>query len=201
MISYQTVKEQFFEKIKSHPTLSKHQKGIFEAFEFGELKHQHEKRKNSNEPYFIHCTSVAISILSEPDVEKDFVISALLHDTVEDTDVTIEELEKKYGNKVSKIVKGLTKLPNSYKKEMGEERYYKEAFFGPIVETAKILPFIWKIKLADRFNNLQGLWEYASAAKKKEYVWETHQLLDLSKGVSTPLRDKITEELMLHYQE
>ena len=189
MSHYPQVKQEFFDQIKKHALLSKDQDNIFEAFSYGEYQHRHETRKESEEPYFIHCTGVALSLLSEPDVDKDFVIAALLHDTVEDTDTTIELLEEKYGSKVATVVKALTKLPSSYKKEIGAERYYKEAFFGPI----------WKIKLADRRNNLQTYWKTASQAKKDEYVWETNEILRYTERTETPLRSDILDLLQKHY--
>ena len=199
MSHYPQVKQEFYDQIKKHALLAKDQESIFEAFSYGEFQHRHEKRKDSDEPYFIHCTGVALSLLSEPDVEKEFVIAALLHDTVEDTDTTIELLEQKYGSKVATVVKALTKLPSSYKKEMGAERYYQEAFFGPINETSKTYPFIWKIKLADRRNNLQTYWKTASQAKKDEYVWETHEILRYTESTETPLRSQILDLLEKHY--
>ena len=199
MSSYQQTKYQFFHEIEQLSILTKDKQDIFDAFSFGESKHGDQKRKQSNEPYFIHCTQVALSVISEVDVEKDFVIAALLHDTVEDTDVTLDDLQEKFGPTVEIIVQGLTKLPDEYKKEWGPERYYQEGFFGLILKAAQKQPFIWKNKLADRLNNLQTLWEYASNAKKEEYLWETQQILKLSIGVKTPLKDMIREVLKEHY--
>ncbi len=200
MQSYQTVKNNFFQAIEQHKELSIYKNEITEAFKFGETKHQGSKRKNSDQPYFIHCTAVAHSILSEPDVKKDYVISALLHDTVEDTDTTLEELEDKFGSTVKVIVQGLTKLPGEQKEIMGKDKYYQEGFFGRIMQAAQNEPFIWKIKLADRLNNLQTLWEYASKAKIKEYLFETKQIFKLSMKVQTPLKDQIRAVLQEHYQ-
>ena len=179
MSKYPKVKEEFYESIKKHNILSKDQKIIFDAFSY--------------------CTGVALSLLSEPDVNKDFIIAALLHDTVENTDTTIAYLEEKYGNVVATVVKALTKLPSSYRKEWGDEKYYKEGFFGPIAKTSETYPFIWKIKLADRFNNLQTYWQFASPTKKEEYVWETHEILRYSSEVNTPLKEKILDQLTRHY--
>ena len=200
MQSYQEMKQIFFTAIESHEKLTIFKKDIFDAFSFGEGKHNGIKRKHSEEPYFIHCTAVAYSILSEPDVEKDFVIAALLHDTVEDTKTTLEELKDRFGQTVEIIVQGLTKLPDEYKKEMGKDKYYQEGFFGRIITAAQTVPFIWKIKLADRLNNLQTLWQYATKAKMEEYLWETKQLFKFTMKVQTPLKDQIRKLLQEHYQ-
>ena len=200
MSAYQKVKEDFLKRIEEHPKLSQNKGEIFTAFSFGEEKHRGKNRKHSNEPYFIHPTSVASSLLSEQDVEKDFIIAALLHDTVEDTETTLDEIDNNFGNTVKLIVKGLTKLPDSYKNSMGPDKYYQEGFFGPILSAAKTIPFVWKIKLADRLNNLETLWQYASKQKMDEYLWETQQLFKLSIGVKTPLKDQIRKQLKEHYQ-
>jgi len=200
MSSYQNVKDNFIQAIENHKNLSNYKNEIKQAFTFGETKHQGFTRKNSDEPYFIHCVAVATSIIPEPDVEKDFILAALLHDTVEDTDTTLEELKDHFGETVQVIVQGLTKLPAEKKEEMGADKYYQEGFFGPIMTVAQTIPFIWKIKLADRLNNLQTLYEYASKAKIKEYLWETKQLFKLSIKVKTPLKDQIREVLQEHYQ-
>ena len=76
MSAYQKIKEDFLKRIEEHPKLSQHKGEIFTAFSFGEEKHRGKNRKHSNEPYFIHPTSVASSLLSEQDVEKDFIIAA-----------------------------------------------------------------------------------------------------------------------------
>lgn len=199
MSSYPQIKNQFFQEIEQHPFLSKDKQDIFNAFSYGESKHDGQKRKQSKEPYFIHCTAVALYILSEPDVEKDFVIAALLHDTVEDTDVTLDDIKELFGPTVETIVQGLTKLPDKYKKEWGIDRYYQEGFFGLILKAAQSQQFIWKIKLADRLNNLETLWEYAPKARRDEYLWETKQILKFSIGIKTPLKDKIRAVLKEHY--
>ena len=196
---YIDVKNEFTRQIQNHPKLVKDQQDIFGAVMFGEWKHLYQTRKHSQQPYFIHCTKVALSVLNEPDVERDFVIAALLHDTLEDTDTSIEDITTRFGEKPGLIVKTLTKLPSSYKKEWGEERYYKEGFFGPIAELAKSIPFIWKINFADRLNNLETYWQFSTPEKIKEYVWETHQILSYSQGVDTPLKLKILENLQAHY--
>ena len=199
MISYKQVKKQFFSEVEKHPKLSSNKEEIFNSLSFGETRHSDQKRKNSKLPYYIHCISVALALLPEPDVQKDYIIAALLHDTVEDTNTTIEELEKKFGNTVATIVRGLTKMPSSYKEEWGIDRYYQEGFFGPILLAAKQFPFIWKIKLSDRLNNLESLWHYASKAKMDEYLWETQQILKFTIGLQTPLRERIRTVLKEHY--
>jgi len=83
---------------------------IIKAYEFAEKAHSGQKRI-SGEPYITHCVAVA-SILSEMHVPPAVIIAGLLHDTVEDTSVTLVELQKEFGNEVAKLVDGVTKLTN-----------------------------------------------------------------------------------------
>jgi (p)ppGpp synthase/HD superfamily hydrolase len=201
MSSYPTVKNNFFETIKTHPILKKDQKIIFEAFEYGEEKHKHEFRSHSEEPYFIHCTAVASNLLTDPDIKKDFIIAALLHDVIENTETKFDEIEKKFGATATYLVKALTKPPSSFKKEWGKEKYYKEGFFGPLIEASKTNPFALKIKLSDRLNNLETYWKFASKKKIVEYVWETRELLKISSNIATPLKTRIQEQLATNYSD
>jgi GTP pyrophosphokinase len=83
---------------------------IKKAFLFAEKAHAGQVRA-SGEPYITHCVSVSI-ILSELKVPPIVIAAALLHDTVEDTTVTIEELKKEFGDEISSLVNGVTKLTN-----------------------------------------------------------------------------------------
>jgi GTP pyrophosphokinase len=83
---------------------------IKKAFLFAEKAHAGQVRA-SGEPYITHCVSVSI-ILSELKVPPIVIAAALLHDTVEDTPVTIEELKKEFGDEISSLVNGVTKLTN-----------------------------------------------------------------------------------------
>ncbi|OLS25315.1 MAG: GTP pyrophosphokinase rsh [Candidatus Heimdallarchaeota archaeon LC_3] len=76
------------------------------ALEFGKNKHKGQERKISGDPYFIHPIRVAINLIDEPDSDLDLIIAALLHDTVEDTTTTFEEIEKNFGKKTEILVNG-----------------------------------------------------------------------------------------------
>ena len=81
---------------------------IQEAYDFIMLMHKDQYRK-SGEPYYHHLIEVAY-ILASLQCGPDTIISGLLHDVVEDTDVTIEEIKKRWGEEVAKIVDDLTKI-------------------------------------------------------------------------------------------
>ena len=80
------------------------------AYNFASNAHQGQKRL-SGEPYISHCVAVA-RILSELQVPPIVISAALLHDTVEDTDITIQDIEKQFGQEIAQLVDGVTKLSN-----------------------------------------------------------------------------------------
>lgn len=81
---------------------------ILRAYRYAEVAHGEQKRA-SGEPYVSHCIAVA-AILAELHVPPAVVIAGLLHDTVEDTDVTLSDIRKEFGDEVTKLVDGVTKL-------------------------------------------------------------------------------------------
>lgn len=83
---------------------------ITRAYKFAEVAHEGQKRL-SGEPYITHCIAVA-EILIDLQVPPEVIAAALLHDTVEDTPVTLKDLEDKFGSEIAKLVDGVTKLTN-----------------------------------------------------------------------------------------
>jgi GTP diphosphokinase / guanosine-3',5'-bis(diphosphate) 3'-diphosphatase len=83
---------------------------VLRAYHFAEAAHEGQKRA-SGEPYITHCIAVA-AILAELKVPPAIIISGLLHDTVEDTSVTLEDLRSEFGDEVARLVDGVTKLTN-----------------------------------------------------------------------------------------
>ena len=86
---------------------------IQKAFEFANNAHAGVKRK-SGEPYIIHPLAVAKIVIEEIGLSATSIISALLHDVVEDTDYTLEDISNLFGEKVASIVDGLTKLTEEF---------------------------------------------------------------------------------------
>ena len=95
------------QKIKSYNTAVDSDK-LRRAFDFGMQAHDGQVRA-SGEPYFFHPIAVA-NILADMRLDLDTVITALLHDTVEDCDVTLETLQSQFGSSVAQLVDGVTKL-------------------------------------------------------------------------------------------
>jgi GTP diphosphokinase / guanosine-3',5'-bis(diphosphate) 3'-diphosphatase len=81
---------------------------IIHAYKYAETAHEGQKRA-SGEPYITHCVAVAI-ILAELQVQPIVVTAALLHDTVEDTHITLDDIRKEFGPEICGLVDGVTKL-------------------------------------------------------------------------------------------
>ena len=81
---------------------------IFNALKFSENAHKNQLRK-SGDPFILHPLEVA-KILTSIKLDVDSIVAVLLHDTVEDTDFTINEIESEFGKKVAELVQGLTKI-------------------------------------------------------------------------------------------
>ncbi|MHA2363361.1 MAG: HD domain-containing protein [Candidatus Hodarchaeales archaeon] len=198
---YDHTKNNFLDSIKKHSILQNHFEIIQKALVFGERRHQGQTRIGGKEPYFIHTIRVALTLINEEDTDKDLVISGLLHDIIEDTDTDIEEINHKFGKKVSLLVKGMTKLPSSQKRILGKEKYYQIGFFGPLVETARYDNRIWKLKLSDRIDNLTDYLNWASKRKIVEYLWESEKLLNYANeaNINSPQINNMKKALIPYY--
>lgn len=133
-------------------------------------KHKNQFRK-SGEPYHIHPIEVA-KILADLKLDKISIISALLHDVVEDTDTTIEEISALFGEKVALIVDGVTKIGKYQFNSEAEAKV--ENFRKLIVSTAKDIRVII-VKLADRLHNLRTL-SHLREDKQKKIAKETLEI-------------------------
>lgn len=143
---------------------------VIEAYEFAVEAHADQKR-SSGEPYSIHPLAVA-KILTDLGMDVNTIISGLLHDTIEDTGVTREELEKKFGSEVAEMVDGVTKLSRlSYKtKEEQQVENLRKMFLAMAKDIRVII-----IKLSDRLHNLRTL-EYVDEEKQREKAYETLEI-------------------------
>lgn len=141
---------------------------IQKAYEVAREAHKDQKRK-SGEPYIIHPLCVAI-ILADLELDKETIVAGLLHDAVEDTWMTYEEVEKEFGSEVALLVDGVTKLGQlSYsadKVELQAENLRK-MFLAMAKDIRVIL-----IKLADRLHNMRTL-QYMRPEKQQEKARET----------------------------
>ena len=127
---------------------------IRKAYDFMVQKHEGQFRK-SGEPYFHHPVEVAY-ILASLQAGPSTIISGLLHDVVEDTDTTIEDIEKIWGSDIAKIVDSLTKIQRLKLSKIESEEFEAEDHRKILIGMAKDIRVIL-IKLADRLHNLRTL--------------------------------------------
>jgi len=141
---------------------------VEKAFKIADKCHQNQLRK-SGESYIIHPLAVAI-ILAELELDKEIIVAGLLHDVVEDTDMTLEEISKEFNDEIALLVDGVTKLTqlnySSDKIELQAENLRK--MFLAMSKDIRVL----LIKLADRLHNMRTL-EYMKPEKQKEKSRET----------------------------
>ncbi|MDO4896170.1 MAG: HD domain-containing protein [Moraxella sp.] len=139
---------------------------VIRACHFGDVAHIKDKRK-SGEPYITHPIAVA-EIIAGFRLDRDTVISAILHDTVEDTNVTDELIEREFGKTVARLVDGVTKLKSS---SMSKQQS-KAATFHKILSATIIDPRVLIIKLSDRLHNMSTL-NAVREEKQKSTAQET----------------------------
>lgn len=122
------------------------------AFEMAADAHKTMRRK-SGEPYILHPIAVAKICVEEIGLGVRSTICSLLHDTVEDTDITLEDVEREFGNEIARIVDGLTKISNVIDVNASKQAEN----FKKILLTLTDDPRVILIKLADRLHNMRTL--------------------------------------------
>ncbi|MDQ3230327.1 MAG: HD domain-containing protein, partial [Pseudobdellovibrionaceae bacterium] len=142
-------------------------KPIEKAYEYAAKCHAPQKRA-SGEPYITHPLAVA-SIVATLKLDTPSIVAAILHDTVEDTNATLEEIEQLFGTEVRDLVDGLTKI--SKIKFRSNEEKLAENFRKMIVAMAKDLRVIL-IKLCDRLHNMRTM-DNLTIEKRKRIAQET----------------------------
>ncbi|GAP06735.1 (p)ppGpp synthetase, RelA/SpoT family [Anaerolinea thermolimosa] len=169
---------------------------IQRAYQFAESAHEGQKRL-SGEPYITHCLAVA-SILADLRVPPVIIAAGLLHDTVEDTKVTLEDIRSEFGDEIARLVDGVTKLSNLPRVSRGDQLYTEQKEGEPAEPEAADTDFaddtrrkqlaqetlrktflamgedirVVLIKLADRLHNMRTLW-YMPEHKRKRIAQET----------------------------
>ncbi len=143
---------------------------LVRAFRFTDRAHAGQTR-SSGEPYVTHVIEVA-RILADLQLDTATVASALLHDVVEDTTITIADIEREFGAEIAQIVDGLTKisnLPQTSKQDRQAENYRK--LLLSIAKDARVI----LIKLADRLHNMRTL-DFLPPDRQRRIAQETRDL-------------------------
>jgi guanosine-3',5'-bis(diphosphate) 3'-pyrophosphohydrolase len=167
------------------------------AFEMAAEAHKTMRRK-SGEPYIIHPIAVAMICVEEIGLGVRSTICSLLHDTVEDTDVTLEDIERDFGHEIARIVDGLTKISSVIDTNTSQQAEN----FKKILLTLTDDPRVILIKLADRLHNMRTLdsmkrekqlkissetvWVYAPLAHRMGLYSVKTELEDLSMKYMEP---------------
>ncbi len=140
------------------------------AYRFSEKAHAGQTRRNGD-PYVTHCVEVA-KILADLQLDSVTVASGLIHDVVEDTAFSVEDVEREFGREVAQIVDGLTKighLPMLSREERQVESYRK--LLLSVAKDARVI----LVKLADRLHNMRTL-EWMPEEKRQRIALETRDL-------------------------
>ena len=127
-------------------------KEIRKAFDLAVEAHKTQRRK-SGEPYIYHPIAVAHIAAKEIGLGTTSIICALLHDVVEDTDYTLKDIEKLFGEKVSKIIDGLTKIQDVFDKNVSMQAENFRKMLLTLSDDVRVI----LIKLADRLHNMRTL--------------------------------------------
>ncbi|WP_340271197.1 RelA/SpoT family protein [Sulfitobacter pontiacus] len=167
------------------------------AYEFGQQMHEGQFR-HSGEPYFTHPVSVA-AILTEQQLDDATIITALLHDTIEDTKASYSSVDEKFGHDVAELVDGVTKLTNLQlnSNETKQAENFRKLFMAMSKDLRVIL-----VKLADRLHNMRTIKSmrpdkqiqkaretmdiYAPLAGRMGMQWMREELEDLAFRVLNP---------------
>jgi len=198
------------EKVSSYDRYGEYLSKLSFAIQFAKKAHEGQKRA-SGEEFFVHPMAVA-NILASISMDSLTIIVALLHDVVEDTEVSISKIKRIFGAKVASLVDGVTKLTKV--EGQSENILQTENFRKLIVAMSKDIRILI-IKLADRLHNMQTLMHMPSAQKRGKIALETmeiyaplaervgmhgikSQLQDLSFAILYPAsRDSILKRLNL----
>ena len=148
---------------------------VQDAFDFANDAHKNVRRR-SGEPYMLHPIAVAQIVVDDIGLGYKSIAAALMHDVVEDTDYTVEDLRERFGDKIASLVDGLTKIKNVLdyedKNKMGSPQSMQAENFKRILLTLNDDPRVVLIKLADRLHNCRTI-EFMPEHKRDKILSET----------------------------
>jgi GTP pyrophosphokinase len=155
------------ERVKSYDT-SANEDALNKAYVFS-MKAHGSQRRASGDPYFSHPLEVA-GILTKMRLDHYTIITALLHDTVEDTNVTVEEIGRMFGKEIASLVDGVTKL--SRIDLVSDNRKQAENFRKLVIAMSDDIRVLL-VKLADRLHNMRTLHFISDKEKRRRIAFET----------------------------
>lgn len=142
---------------------------VAKAYKFAEKKHAKQKRR-TGEPYFIHCLATATQ-LAKWGMDEETIAAGLLHDVLEDTETTKEEMEKEFGEKITELVLGVSKIGRvKYRGEEAQAELLRKMMLSLTSDVRTVL-----VKLADRLHNMKTLGALP-AQKQKRIALETAEI-------------------------
>jgi guanosine-3',5'-bis(diphosphate) 3'-pyrophosphohydrolase len=162
-------KEQFLKTVMDHlPDIKEKDLGLIsKAYDFAEKAHEGQVRANGKNYFEYHCVPVAINVL-ELGMNQTLTCAALLHDTIEDTQISAEDIKAEFGEDIAFLVEGVSKLGTI--KYRGNERHVESLrkFFVFMAHDLRIVI----LKLADRWHNLETL-EFLPGPKQQRIAVES----------------------------
>jgi GTP pyrophosphokinase len=147
---------------------------IIKAYEFSQFHHRFQQR-SSGEPYFVHPLEVA-RIATTWKLDSQSIVTALLHDTVEDTAATLNEIEKEFGTEVARLVDGVTKLNSIEINPESSEKSEQAENLRKLVLAMSVDVRVLLIKLMDRLHNMRTLRFLKSPEKIRRKALETQEI-------------------------
>ena len=141
------------------------------AYDFSRKAHGTQRRE-SGDPYFSHPLEVA-GIITDMKLDSATVVTALLHDTVEDTLATLEQIDQEFGNEIARLVDGVTKLSQL---EMPEESSPQAENFRKLLLAMSNDLRVLLVKLADRLHNMRTLHFLSNPDKRRRIARETMEI-------------------------
>jgi len=157
-------------RIETNSLLENEVQAIWKAYDISETAHRQQRRR-SGEPYFNHCIEVA-SNLVKWDMSSDVIIAGLLHDSIEDTELTKENVINEFGNDIFNLVDGVTKLSDI--KFNSRQQKQAENFMKMFLSVASDIRVII-IKFSDRLHNMQTI-NYLPLIKQRRIAVETRDV-------------------------
>jgi guanosine-3',5'-bis(diphosphate) 3'-pyrophosphohydrolase len=124
---------------------------IRRAYELAVKAHEQQRRK-SGEPYILHPIAVARICAEEIGLGPTAIVAALLHDVVEDTDITLDDIHRLFGDRIAMLVDGLTKLDGAYNSDSPQAENFRKVLSTLVTDVRVVL-----IKMADRLHNMRTL--------------------------------------------